>query len=220
MSWIGWLLLLAGCARWPEEPIEEQARTLLTMEITVKGKINPYYYYYFVFDTDGDPTDGPIPIAEISEPFDPGNGWGTGSFTHYIEFHGGTFEVIRGGPDPSTPQVKLGPPFSFSIQERTLSVTVNLNRLKAQETDPDYTHLDLNFLTVNDLFLAGTFPPEREFDGLGLTGRQYIEEFDVRFDREISNSGLEGGTPLEMEGDVLDPDLDLMDWTIRVRHER
>jgi hypothetical protein len=58
---IGVLMVVAGCARWPEpepEPPESEYQLEITVELT--GGINTDEgIYYIVFDVDSDSTDGP-----------------------------------------------------------------------------------------------------------------------------------------------------------------
>jgi len=55
--------------------------------------INDAFYYFIAIDADGDfGQDGPVAVAAGP---DWGNGWGTGSFTHYIEYHLGQYMVYQ-----------------------------------------------------------------------------------------------------------------------------
>lgn len=86
------VVVLSGCARGgeggavgPDIVVDFHAR--------YAGIINDSYYYFIPVDTDGDfGVDGPVPVA--AGPFWE-NGWGTGSFSHYIEYHQGQYNVYR-----------------------------------------------------------------------------------------------------------------------------
>lgn len=85
------LPLLGGCARGsgtstvPEVVVDFYAR--------FSGTINDAYYYYFAIDADGDfGDDGPVPVA--AGPYWQ-NGWGTGSITHFVEYHQGEYNLYR-----------------------------------------------------------------------------------------------------------------------------
>src|SRR5688572_2526371 len=80
------LLALApcGCARTPSGAVQTPTRQLI-LDLTVAGRIQPNLQYYLALDLDADQNTGPLPV--VGPPW--GNGWGTGSITHYV--------VIRGG---------------------------------------------------------------------------------------------------------------------------
>ena len=62
---IGIMVIISGCARWPDEPGPEPGETEYQLKITVEvaGNINSGLdndgIYYIVFDADSDSTDGP-----------------------------------------------------------------------------------------------------------------------------------------------------------------
>ncbi|MCE5240975.1 hypothetical protein LLH23_21140 [bacterium] len=61
--------------------------------VRMAGTINDAFYYFIPIDADGDDgDDGPVPVA--AGPYWE-NGWGTGSFTHYIEYHQGQYTLFR-----------------------------------------------------------------------------------------------------------------------------
>jgi len=216
--WIVW----SGCAKYPPEP-ESLSRRLLTMDLWFAGEVNPDYYYYWAIDTNGDPGDGPLPIA--SGPFF-GNGWGTGAFTYYVEFHNNLYRFFRGRPDNQPGQDQdLGWQFQAvglptAENPNRLWVRIPLQTLREKETDPLPKYLDLNFITVNLIVLPGDLPPaDRDFDGLGLSGNAYIRELDTRTDTTIANNPL--GASYETEGDV-SPEfraLDLVNWRVEIQGE-
>ncbi len=82
--------LVLGCARGgPNAAMPEK---LLDIQLQFAGPVNDAFYYFIALDADDDVNDGPIPVA--SGPYW-GNGWGTGSMTHYVRYHQGTYEVFR-----------------------------------------------------------------------------------------------------------------------------
>lgn len=85
-------LALAGCARGgEEEPIVPQ--TVIEFVVTFAAPVLDSSYYYVALDTDNDfGADGPLPVAAGP---DWGNGWGTGSLTHYVEYHQGRYELFE-----------------------------------------------------------------------------------------------------------------------------
>ena len=90
-------LLLGGCARGGEEEPIVPSR-VVEFFVTFAAPIQDAFYYYMVIDADGDfGADGPLPVAAGPNW---GNGWGTGSFTHYVEYHLGRYELYRATLQP------------------------------------------------------------------------------------------------------------------------
>jgi hypothetical protein len=84
--------VLGGCARGGPEGAAPVPSRVLDVVLTYAGPVNDAFYYFIAIDADDDPHDGPIPVA--SGPYW-GNGWGTGSMTHYVEYHQGVYQVYR-----------------------------------------------------------------------------------------------------------------------------
>ncbi len=91
------VLLLAGCGRGGEgQAVGPQV--VLDIHTRMAGPINDAFYYFIPLDTDGDfGRDGPVPVA--AGPYWQ-NGWGTGSFSHYVEYHLGQYNVFRVNLEP------------------------------------------------------------------------------------------------------------------------
>lgn len=84
------LLVLGGCARGGGQSVVPS--TVMDVTLTYAGPINDAYYYFIPIDTDNDISDGPIPVA--SGPYW-GNGWGAGSYSYYVEYHQGAYQLYR-----------------------------------------------------------------------------------------------------------------------------
>jgi hypothetical protein len=84
--------LLTGCARGGAVgPVVPQV--LIDFTVRFAGPINDAYYYFIPIDTDGDlGQTGPVPVA--AGPYWE-NGWGTGSFSHYILYNQGQYNVYK-----------------------------------------------------------------------------------------------------------------------------
>lgn len=90
-------LLLGGCARGGEEEPIVPSR-VVEFFVTFSAPIQDAFYYYIAIDADGDfGADGPLPVAAGPNW---GNGWGTGSLTHYVEYHLGRYELYRATLQP------------------------------------------------------------------------------------------------------------------------
>lgn len=90
-------VVLPGCARGgEEEPIVPA--TVIDFIVTFGGPVRDAFYYYVALDADNDfGADGPLPVAAGPNW---GNGWGTGSLTHYVEYHQGQYELYRATLQP------------------------------------------------------------------------------------------------------------------------
>jgi hypothetical protein len=83
---------LAGCARGggsgPGLP-----SWIIEFIVRFAGPIDDTCFYYVAIDADNDfGVDGPLPVA--AGPYW-GNGWGTGSMTHFVSYHQGRYDVFR-----------------------------------------------------------------------------------------------------------------------------
>jgi hypothetical protein len=66
---------------------------VIEFSVTFAGPVQDAFYYYIAIDADGDfGADGPLPVAAGPNW---GNGWGTGSMTHYVEYHQGRYELFE-----------------------------------------------------------------------------------------------------------------------------
>jgi len=83
---------LSGCARGGElQSVVPEA--VIDFIVTFAAPIRDAFYYYIALDTDGDfGADGPLPVAAGPNW---GNGWGTGSLSHYVEYHQGRYELFE-----------------------------------------------------------------------------------------------------------------------------
>ncbi len=91
-------LALSGCARGGEEEDPVVPETVLEFTVQFAGLVDDAYYYYVAIDADNDfGADGPLPVAAGP---DWGNGWGTGSLTHYVEYRQGQYELFQATLEP------------------------------------------------------------------------------------------------------------------------
>jgi hypothetical protein len=205
---------LAGCARTPAGTPSLTIREM-SFQIVFGGPINDNYYYFVAIDTTGG-GDGPTPVFPS---FTTGEGWVTGSATHYVEYRQRQYTVYRivsmdpFRSEPIGAPVRSTPPAPGSS---TLAFTIDLNTIGATSDS-----VDVNIISVDQ-----PFSDIRLLDGLGPTGTQYLGEVDILTDRTISNTSE--GFPLEEPDDVLDQDrviqtpsdqtrpLDIIDWSITI----
>ncbi len=96
LATLGGLVLVAvalqGCARGGESAASVVPARVMDIMLRYAGPVKDFFYYFIAIDSDNDVNDGPIPVA--SGPYW-GNGWGTGSFTSFVEYHQGTYQLFR-----------------------------------------------------------------------------------------------------------------------------
>ena len=210
------IIAVSGCARFPSGSTSVSG-TQLVITMTVQGQINPNYFYYVAIDNDGDPNTGPVAVA--GPPW--GNGWGGGFITSFVLFN--RTEPVQGYTVyqvlPNTNligKVREGVPISavpVSPGSRTLQFTVDLSQLDTTAIPADQIQsLNINFINVTEPCLDPNFPGPRPYDGLGEFGTDFLT-VEVTTPRTYSNETSRNESP----GDVIDPDLDIIDWSIEVQ---
>jgi len=211
-------LLTCGCAKFPGGSVI--TRRLVDLRMTLRGTPDPQAYYLFVVDTNGRGGDGPQVLAALT-PF-LGNGRATGSYTYYVEYHQGRFELFRDQPEVEgvtpPPREALGEPFAFddSSSSGSLSCTLDLADLRENSSDPEPTQLEANFITANEIVLPGETPPvPRQSDGLGVEGNTFLV---LRMENglQVLNNGIEGAGEV-FGGRQLDEAYDVVDFRVDVR---
>lgn len=82
---------LSGCAFGGGGPVGPEV--VVDFYVRLAGTVNDAFYYFIPIDADGDfGADGPVPVA-AGPAWE--NGWGTGTFSHYVEYHQGQYNVYR-----------------------------------------------------------------------------------------------------------------------------
>lgn len=204
------VVLVAGCARFPAGSTSNTIKEM-SFHLEFNGPINDNYYYYVPIDTTGS-GQGPVPVFPG---LTVGEGWVTGSATHYVQYHQRQYTVFRITHLQPFSSEPIGAPVRSIVPEigsKSLQFTVDLNTIAAAGDS-----VDVNIITT-DQPLAGA----RLLDGLGRNGNDFIN-IDIKTNRTITNS--ESLTP-ETAGDVLDQNtniqpqndqtnpLDITDWSI------
>jgi len=160
---IGLMVVVTGCARWPNGP-EPEPETEYQLEITVEvaGEINSYNgIYYIVLDADEESIDGPgDDLFFWDDDF------------YYIKLENDFFDFTQ--VEEGSPELDLT---DYSYSENELQVTIALSDLGSPisidinviTTDSDnntYDHLD-GYFTINTTVLGSTVTGE---DSAGDSG--------------------------------------------------
>lgn len=215
-----------GCARFPDTPPTTGKQFVLTFKvrgkITLQDPANPSvrHYYFVAIDNDNDQYTGPWAVAY--PPYG-GNGWvtsrdadrsiGVTSFIEYssanpagylYSFVPGTYLLQYTNPQP---------PLRLELAEggSALRITIDLRQVATATVPVDkITQLDINFITTNELAInPNGIYPNRQFDGLGPTGQDYIT-IDTTIDKTYRGEDEDATTPT-------DPDIDIVSWSVEVQ---
>lgn len=220
-------LLLASCAKFPGTGSSDFTKRLVFI-MTVDEKIRtepppgesglPYIYIFALrLSTDPNPIDdGPLPVVRPS-----GNGFVAGNCTHYILWNPLAFPEyqIFKFLDPELNQsVQTGIPINYlQIGEggNTLQFEIDMSQLVPAGDVDTIKSIQVNFLTMNNTNTGGG---PRLWDALGDS--RFPGEINSYFTFQLDFSDLftnQNTGNVEPQGDVVDPDLDIVDWSIEVR---
>lgn len=201
-------MLLVGCARYPKIEMPQVSKNRLTITFEVKGTINPNSYYFLAFDDDDDPLDGPLPA--VVKPF--GNGWGTGSFTRFIEIHLSRATLFEVNPNDPLQPVLIGYPIDFEQRQSSITVTVDMDAFFRAGIP---NAIDFNIIAVDEIILDPNYEGIRSYDALGPRGNDYVT-IPMQATAEYRNGQ---GFIKELSGDAFpagSDHLDIVDWEVKV----
>lgn len=226
-------LVFGGCARFPDESDGARAKRLV-ISITLAGEarlgigsdVRDPYYYFFLIRNEGDPSGQTGPLPVIQPPW--GNGYAAGRYTHMVTL--GPFQAQPLGQyllyrfdDPGTQvqAVLLGTPVAFTAPatgDTILRFEIDLAQISATPADAArITHLQVNIIATDYLPSNPDEPSDsKRWDALG-SGAGDINRFlnlAVTQDSTYDNSYFGN---IEPRGDVADPSLDIVDFSIEVR---
>lgn len=220
------IIALSGCARYPSTPIASGKQIVITMRMA--GRISSSdaedpsikRYYFIAIDNDADQNTGPWSV--IAPPFG-GNGWVTSAdaahsigLTSYFVLDpddpsGSVYGVLPGSYFLNTTAPR--PPIRFEIIESgaTMRVTIDMNQLATSNIPVgNINQLNINLITTNQLAVNPSYTyPGRQWDSLGAGGQEYVN---------VDTSQTRIWSDDDEQGDVNDPDLDIVHWTIEVQN--
>lgn len=202
---------ICGCARYPKMVIPAGVNRL-TVKFEIAGELKHEAYYFIAFDDDEDPLDGPLPAAV--SPF--GNGWGTGSFTRFIEIHLGRATLYEVNPNDPYQPVFIGYPIEFEQRANSASVTVDMDAFFRNGIP---NAIDLNIIAVDEIILNPNYEGIRSYDAFGPRGNDYVT-ISLRATADYRNGQ---GFIREIAGDAMPAGadhLDITDWSVSVMRSR
>jgi hypothetical protein len=230
-------LVLAGCAKFPDGGATG-GNTQVKFSMTVAGRIKPNYIYVVAvrWAKDNPPFDqnrGPIPI--IAAPW--GNGMVAGRANVFVKWDSfqspeyQIFEFTDPIPDNQAPvdgqayltnwTIKGFPlnPRDVGENDRVIEFTLDLSQIAQNVGDiPLIRTLQVNFLTM-DRVPQGNDSGTKFWDGIGDNNSVFDVNNFILVSLDQNNVYSNNTVPLpglETPGDVPDPDLDIVDWSIQV----
>ncbi|MEQ1823915.1 MAG: hypothetical protein ABL949_15515 [Fimbriimonadaceae bacterium] len=224
MRWIlcaGLLLGLLGCAKIPGTGAGAGG-TRLIFKMTVGREINPNYIYMVALRPSNDPNPpelGPIPV--IAPPW--GNGFVAGECTHFVEWANSLprkYELFSFRDTTLVEYRSIGNPVVFrdvATGDKVIQFELELTQLVSLPADADLLEsLQFNFFTMDriPIGLSGS----KNWDALG-DGR-LASEINFPITIPLRTSGTYDNARFsnrEPNGDVADPDLDIVDWSVEVQ---
>ena len=214
--------LTLGCARFPEGGTGTFTKRI-RVSIRLAAPVNPNYIYIFAFNDANDPTgsEGPIPV--VAPPW--GNGFVSGAATHFVRYDGflpnGGYGVFK-FTDPSLLNYfQTGIPVSFVTPGQNdvrLEFEIDATQLRPDPNEAlQLLYLQVNLLTMDVAPTDPQYTGPKFWDALGDSRQPgSLNDFitiDLSTSRVYRNSEMQ----IEPDGDVDDPSLDIVDWTIEVR---
>ncbi len=221
------ILFMVGCARFPTTGASNFTKRLVfTMQVDGAlrtgleqgGNGLPYVYIIAIrLSTDPNPPDqGPIPVVVPS-----GNGMVAGNCTHFILWNplvSPQFQIYQFQDATLDDWFEKGAPINYvniTPGDDTLTFEIDLSQLVPAIDVPTYQSVQVNFLTMNNTNTSGG---GRLWDALGngAVPGEVNSYFTFLLNSAFTYTNANTGS-LEPQGDVVDPDLDIVDWSIEVR---
>jgi len=156
-------LPLAGCARGPSGPTPGVPSWTLRFVVDFGAPIDDRFFYFIALDVDSDyGVDGPLPVA--AGPYW-GNGWGTGSITHFISYHQGRYDVYVA---------------NRQLEAASLGGGIVAASGSPTETDTGEYELRVGALTLGAAVLSGTGTISGVQNGSDQNAGEFSVETDAR----------------------------------------
>ncbi|QYK52607.1 MAG: hypothetical protein KF824_10115 [Fimbriimonadaceae bacterium] len=221
------ILCVAGCAKFPTGGVIGDTKRLV-FRMRVDGQLRtgqgsgqsglPYVYIIAlnVSTEDTPTTTGPIPIVVPG-----GNGMVDGTVTHFILWNplaSPQFQIYKFRDATLNEWFQTGIPVNYTPTnegDREFTFEIDLSQLVALADVPNQRSVQVNFLTMNNTNTSGG---GRIWDALGNANipSQVNSPLTVRLNSsQIYNNQNQIIT--EPQGDTVDPDLDIVDWSVEVR---
>jgi hypothetical protein len=227
---VGFVLLLSGCAKFPDVPPLPTSKRII-FEMTVAGKIRsgqeqdsaglPYVYMVALrTSTDINPTEqGPVPV--IASPW--GNGFVAGNCTHFVWWNpelSPRYALYQFRDATLNEWFQIGVPVTYEevpLGGKRIRFELDLTQLAPTPEDAAALQtLQVNFLTM-DRIPSGV-GGSKAWDALGDS--RSVSEINSYINVPLRSSAIYDNrrlNNLEPQGDVADPDLDIIDWAVEVR---
>lgn len=224
MRWILAVCLVfgaIGCAKLPGTGVGAGG-TRLIFKLTVAREINPNYIYMVALRPSNDPNppeQGPIPV--IAPPW--GNGFVAGTCSHFVQWANSLprkYELFAFRDANLVEYRSIGNPVIFvdvAPGDKVIQFELELTQLVAVPADADLLEsLQFNFFSMDRIPVGLT--GSKNWDALG-DGR-LPSEVNFPITIPLRTSGTYDNARFanrEPNGDVADPDLDIVDWSVEIQ---
>ena len=226
-----WLLFLivvvVGCAKFPSSGSSDFTKRLV-FTMTVDGQLRtgleeggnglPYVYIIAIrLSTDPNPQgQGPIPLVVPG-----GNGMMAGNVTHFVLWNplaSPAYQIYQFEDASLNEWFLKGIPINYEpieVGDKTLQFEIDLSQLVPSGDVDTIEAIQVNFLTMNNTNTSGG---GRLWDALGNSNNpgEINSYFTFQPLSAFTYTNANSGN-IEVLGDVADPDLDIVDWSIEVR---
>lgn len=219
-------LVALGCAKFPAGGSTQNVHLIFTMTVaghirdgTQAGETTPYIYMVAVNpSTDLFPTVvGPEPV--VAQPW--GNGFVAGNATHFIQYglsQLSPYTVYQFITPDLLSYAPNGVPINTSTTTTTLQFEIDMSQITPTGGDPSlFQSVQVNFLTM-DRAPTGSYSGSKFWDALGdghdpNSVNDYVR-IPLTSSRTYTNADF---NDLEPQGDTVDPNLDIISWSVEVR---
>jgi hypothetical protein len=177
------------------------------------------YFYFVALNTDGDISNGPVPVR--NQPW--GNGWGTrskgltGGITYFLRVDASQFQFYKVLGDDLTQFIEFRQALiRYTPPQGTNKLAFTLD-IDALGLPPGRDRVNFNVIATDVVPLDPNYGGGKKVDAMGSTGNDFVT-INILQNGEYSNDLL---GHLEESDDVLPPgtddkSLDIVDWRVRV----
>lgn len=231
-------LFAGACAEYPSGS-SSTTGTQLNITLTVAGQINPSDYYFVIFNNANNTTGTAGPEPVVAPPW--GNGFCAGSATSYVEWTGSQagdgYAVYSFQPGTNLqvhPQIAIPPQDTVPGTSSTLQFQIPLSFLATTAVHTSQiNYIQINFIATNYIPVNPEDTSPKDFDALGdtLPGQGQLNDWisipaQIAATYDNANSAVKepegdeertnGGTGQYPFSPIVDPDVDLVNWSVQV----
>jgi hypothetical protein len=215
--------VLAGCAKLPSGAAVPTTKRLV-FRFTMQNPVNPAFFYYVALrpsTVENPPDQGPVPV--VAPPW--GNGIVAGNVNYFVQWSANNppssrYMIYQFADANLINYFAIGVPINFidvSGDGRTLQFELDLAQIAPSiDVANSYQSIQVNFLTQDNIPQGNS--GSKNWDALG-DSRSALQ-INSPITIPLRTSGTYTNTTfhnLEPSGDVVEPSLDIVDFSVEVR---